>query len=72
MDSYIKEYIKTHRAFFDLYKRFMESEQYVSFWSWSNFVDSSDIGLRVVAPNWSHLEVSDEKKWFINKIKYGF
>ena len=39
---------------------------------WKDYVDKLDFGIRLVEWSSDEYEVIDEKKWLINKIKYGF
>ncbi len=39
---------------------------------WNNFIESKDLGVICLSYLKDEYRIVDEKKWLINKIKYGF
>ena len=41
---------------------------------WSDFIEFKNLGIKVtsIATSYFVYQIVDEKKWFINKMKYGF
>jgi len=39
---------------------------------WDNFIESKDLGVICISYLRDEYRIVDEKKWLINKIKYGF
>ena len=58
-----------------LYEKF-KFEFFKNSLSWKEFIKIKDLGIICLrsypSPNQDEYEIIDEKKWLINKIKYGF
>ena len=49
---------------------FLKEEFLRTAWNWDKFIENKDLGIMHFVDD--EYEIIDEKKWLINKIKYGF
>ena len=49
---------------------FLKEEFLRTEWNWDKFIENKDLGIMHFVDD--EYEIIDEKKWLINKIKYGF
>ncbi len=49
---------------------FLKEEYLRTDWNWDKFIENKDLGIMHFVDD--EYEITDEKKWLINKIKYGF
>lgn len=49
---------------------FLKEEFLRTEWNWDKFIENKDLGIMHFVDD--EYEIIDEKKWLLNKIKYGF
>ena len=69
MDSDILKNDLIYENLKDEFRFKLQRERYLD---WLTFIKSKDLGVICSSYLDDEYKITDEKKWFINKIKYGF